>query len=86
MNVGDNMALVKRLDLHGQTIDSARRLLTVTPRTLPKDVEELVIIHGYHGGTAIADMVRSYRNSKIERKILSMNNGETIFVIKQDRD
>ena len=48
---------------------------------MPNDVREVTVLHGFHGGTALRDMVRRYKNPKIERKILGLNQGETIFVI-----
>lgn len=71
------------LDLHGLTSAEARAKLDDTLKTLPKDVGELTVVHGYRGGTALRDMVRRYRNPKIERKVLGLNQGSTIFVIKK---
>lgn len=72
------------IDLHGQTVESARKLLTARLKTLPKGVREVVVVHGYHGGVALQNMVRGYRHFRIERKLLGLNQGETIFLIKQD--
>ncbi len=72
------------IDLHGHTVESARSLITSTLKTLPKDVREVSVIHGYRGGTALRNMVSKYSNAKIERKkILGLNQGVTIFVIKR---
>lgn len=71
------------LDLHGQTVESARKLITQRLKNIPSDTRELHIFHGYHGGTALKDMVRAYKNAKIERKIIGLNQGETIFMIKK---
>lgn len=73
------------IDLHGHTVESARKLITDTLKTLPKDVREISVIHGYHSGQSLRNMVNSYKNSKIERKILGLNQGVTIFVIKKQR-
>ncbi len=70
------------IDLHGQTVESAQRLLTSQLKNLPADVREVCVVHGYHGGTALLEMVRRYKNKKIERKILEFNRGTTIFIIK----
>ena len=53
------MAYKIEIDLHGQTTDSARRLLTQRLKSLPKDVREVHIIHGFHGGTSLQTLVRS---------------------------
>jgi DNA-nicking Smr family endonuclease len=75
------MSYFAEIDLHGQTVDSARKMLTAKLKGLPNDVRELRVIHGYHGGTSLQNFVRSYKNPRIERKILGLNSGETIFVI-----
>lgn len=71
------------IDLHGQTVESARKMLTTTLKNLPSDVREVTVVHGYHGGTALQNMVRCYKNAKIERKFLGLNQGSTIFMIKK---
>ncbi|WP_405354271.1 Smr/MutS family protein [Ruminococcus sp.] len=70
-----------QIDLHGQTVESAGRLLTQRLKQLPNDVREVRILHGYNGGTALRDMVRRYKNPRIERKILGLNQGETTFLL-----
>lgn len=72
-----------KIDLHGHTVDSARKLITDTLRNLPKNVREISVVHGYHSGTALRDMVRKYSNPKIESKVLSLNQGITIFIIRK---
>lgn len=71
------------LDIHNHTVESAKKLITDTLKNLPPDVRELNIIHGYHQGTALRDMVRKFSNKKIERKILGLNQGTTTFIIKK---
>ena len=71
------------IDLHGHTVESATRLLTQRLRSLNKNVTEVAVLHGYNSGTALRDMVRRYKNSKIERKVIGLNQGETIFIIKK---
>lgn len=71
------------IDLHNETRDSGKRRLTAKLNSLPKGTDELVVIHGYHSGTVLRDMVRSFKHPKVERKILGMNQGETIFLIKK---
>lgn len=76
------MAYYTKIDLHGHTAESAKRLLTSRFSQLSNDVREVTVIHGYHGGTKLLETVRHFRHYRIERKILGLNNGETIFVIK----
>lgn len=70
-----------QIDLHGHTVESSRKLLTQSLKNLPSDVREVTVLHGFHGGTALRDMVRRYKNPRIERKILGLNQGETVFII-----
>lgn len=76
------MSVFHSLDLHNHTVESARRLLTDTLRTLPSDTRELEVIHGYHQGTAIREMIRKFKHPRIERKILGLNQGSTILELK----
>lgn len=77
------MSYFMSVDLHGLTKEQARQKLLDTLKTLPRDVRELTVVHGYRGGTALRDMVRSFSHPKVERKILGLNQGETVFVIKK---
>ncbi len=76
------MAYAIEIDLHGHTVESAGKLLNDTLKKLPKDVREVHVIHGYRQGTALRDLVRRFRHPRVERKILGMNQGSTIFLIK----
>ncbi len=78
------MAYSERIDIHGETGESARKKLCEKLKTLPKDTKELVVIHGYHGGHILQDTVRRFKHPKVERKILGLNQGETVFLIKKD--
>lgn len=77
------MPYYDKIDLHGHTVDSARRALTVKLKNISADVRELTVIHGCHGGTALQNLARCYKNSKIERKIIGINDGQTVFILKQ---
>lgn len=70
-----------QIDLHGHTVKSAEKLLTQKLKNLSADVREVSVLHGFHGGTSLRDMVRRYKNPRIERRIIGLNQGETIFVI-----
>ena len=76
------MSYFEELDLHGLSSQTAKSRLDEMIRKLPRDVRELTVIHGYHGGTAIRDMVRRYKNPRVEKKILGLNQGSTVFIIK----
>ena len=76
------MSYSEKIDLHGQTAESAKRLLSARLSQLPNDAAEVTVIHGFHNGTKLLETVRNFKHYRIERKILGFNNGETIFMIK----
>lgn len=77
------MAYSITIDIHGETRQSGRKLLKNKLKSLPKDAREVIVIHGYHQGNTLQQMVRSFKNPMVERKILGLNQGETIFLIKK---
>lgn len=77
------MGYFSEIDLHGMTSAEARKTLDETLKKLPKDVRELTVVHGYRSGTALRDMVRRYKHPKVERKVLGLNQGTTVFIIKK---
>lgn len=77
------MAYSIAIDIHGETRQSGRKLLENKLKSLPKDTREIVVIHGYHQGKTLQQMVRSFKHPMVERKILGLNQGETIFLIKK---
>ena len=54
-------------------------------RRVNSSVYRLRVIHGYHGGTAIRDAVRTrYRNHpKVKRIEIGLNPGETDLVLRE---
>ena len=77
------MGYFEELDLHGHTAASAKQKLDETMKNLPRDTRELTVVHGYRGGTALLELVRRYKHPKIERKILGLNKGSTVLVIRR---
>lgn len=70
------------IDIHGMTAADAKKKLEQAIKTAPKNCE-ITVIHGYHGGTALQNMVRkTLKHKRIKQKILGLNNGETILVIE----
>ena len=77
------MAYSITIDIRGETRQSGRKLLENKLKSLPKDAREVIVIHGYHQGNTLQQMVRSFKHPMVERKILGLNQGETIFLIKK---
>ncbi len=72
----------KTIDIHGMTTIEAKIKLEQIIKTAPKN-SEIIVIHGYHGGQALQNMVRKgLKHKRIKQRILSMNFGETILVIE----
>lgn len=70
------------VDIHNMTELEAQKHLERFLAKLSNDVTEVRVIHGYHGGTALRDMVRNknkLRSKKIYRRKMTMNQGETIL-------
>ena len=70
------------VDIHGMRVREAKEQLERLLARCGSDVHEIVVVHGYHGGRALQDMVRNeLRSPKIKQKILSMNNGQTSLLL-----
>ena len=71
------------VDIHGMRVLQARQELERLISRCGPDVHEIVVIHGYHGGRALQDMVRNeLQSSRIRQKVLSLNNGQTTLLLK----
>ena len=54
------MGPMNEIDLHGTGLfDAKLKIIESTTRAYNSDWNGLVFIHGYHGGTAIRDYIRS---------------------------
>jgi hypothetical protein len=74
----------REVDLHNMSVIEARRYLKMYLNNLPKEVDEIDVIHGFHNGTNLQTFVRKdFGNKRIDRKILGLNNGVTTFMIKK---
>ena len=71
------------VDLHGMEVLEAEAYMNSLLKKLSKDVDEIVVIHGFNNGNRLANWLRKkYSNKKIAQKILTMNNGVTILKIR----
>lgn len=71
------------VDIHGMTVLEAKRELTGLLTRCDKKTHEIDVIHGCHGGTALLNFIRKeFKHPRLEKKILSLNNGMTTLVIK----
>ncbi len=74
---------VMTVDLHGMYEEDAKNLLLNWLDHAPAGVPELRVIHGSNRGTVLRDMVRNdLKHPKIQRKLPSLNPGETRLLLK----
>ena len=76
---------ILELNLHGMTVYQAKIAIDSQLRRAKKGTYRLRLIHGYHGGTALREMIRSeYRHHPgILRVELGLNPGETELVLRE---
>lgn len=74
-----------RLDLHGMTWWQAQRAIDAALRRAGRSVYRLELIHGYHGGSALRDMIRETygRHPKVKRLEIGLNPGTTELVLRE---
>lgn len=72
------------IDIHGMNQFQAKTLINTTLKKVNQNVYMIRIIHGYHGGTILRDMIRKeYRSyPRVLRIELSMNPGITELILK----
>ena len=73
------------LDLHGMNAYQAKTAVDAALRRAKGGTSRLRLIHGYRGGTALRDMLRTaYRSHpKVLRIELGLNPGETDLVLRE---
>ena len=71
------------VNLHQMDCRQAKIWLSEKVTAAPKEIREIEVIHGYHGGTALRDMVRkSFSHPRVKGKVVPLNQGSTILVLK----
>ncbi len=75
----------QEIDVHNMTRTQALAAIDARLRRCSASVYRLKVIHGYHGGTALREAVRShYRNHpKVKRIEVGLNPGETDLVLRE---
>ena len=76
---------ILELDLHGMNAYQAKSAVDAALRRAKGGTYRLRLIHGYRGGTALRDMLRTaYRSHpKVLRIELGLNPGETDLVLRE---
>ena len=75
---------ILELDIHSMTQAQAKIAVDAKLRRAGSGVYRIRIIHGYHGGTALRDVIRlEYAgNPKVKRIELGLNQGVTDLVLR----
>jgi len=78
------MNAFETIDIHGYTKEQAQAAIDAVLKKCKGEVYTLTVIHGYRGGTALRDFVRSHykKHPKVQRIELSLNPGETELILK----
>ena len=73
------------LDLHGKNTYQAKVAVDALLRRTGNGTYRIRLIHGYHGGTALREFLRSEYAShpKVKRLMLSPDGGATELVLRE---
>ena len=72
------------IDLHGMTCYQAQVAIDAALRRAGRSVYRIEVIHGYHSGNALRDMVRRVysRHPRVLRLEVGLNLGATDLVLR----
>lgn len=74
---------IEEVDIHGMYVEDAKRHLERFIVNCDKDVDEILVIHGFNQGQKLKDMVHNKLKSKrIKRKLHTLNKGTTRLILK----
>lgn len=66
---------VIEVDLHGMNVEEAKSCIETKLKAAGKSVYRLRLIHGYHGGTGIKNMIEEEYSYGREPKVLRIEGG-----------
>jgi DNA-nicking Smr family endonuclease len=74
------------VDIHGMKEEEARHQLELLLGRVPPHIREVVVIHGFRGGTVLRDMVRKkLKHPRIRRTFVTLNDGQTTIELKENQ-
>lgn len=74
----------REIDLHGMNVYQARIALDGVLRRAGQDVYRIRVIHGYHGGEALKELVDSYTaHPRVKSVLRSGNPGSAELVLRE---
>lgn len=72
------------VDIHGMTLQEAKRYIELTVMVNNQDIEEIIVIHGYRNGNTLRTFVQNeFESELIERKYLWLNPGITSLILRK---
>lgn len=73
------------LDLHGMSCYQAQIAIDAALRRAGRGTYRIELVHGYHGGSALRDMIRREykKHPKVQRVVLGLNPGVTELVLRE---
>ena len=77
------MGGIVELDLHGRTVYQARVAIDAALRRAGRGTYRIRVIHGFHGGTALRDMIRSEYAGRVLRLETGVDPGVTDLVLRE---
>ncbi|RDU23340.1 Smr/MutS family protein [Anaerosacchariphilus polymeriproducens] len=80
MNTG-----ILEIDIHTMNQFQAKVMIDSSLKKVRADIYRIRIVHGYHGGTVLRDMVRKvYKgHPKVKRIEVGINQGETDLILRE---
>jgi len=72
----------KTIDVHGLTVDMAKREIERFIAQCDSSIKRVIVIHGYQHGDRIREMVQSpngIRSKRVKQKRFNKNQGQTTF-------
>lgn len=74
---------VATVDLHGMRTEDARFRLEHFLTHAPREVKEVMVIHGFNSGTALRDMIRQdFSHPRIKSVLKTLTDGQTRLILK----
>jgi DNA-nicking Smr family endonuclease len=74
---------IVELDLHGKNAYQARVAVDAALRRAGRGTYRIRLIHGYHGGTALRDLVRREYADRVLRLETGVGSGITDLVLRE---
>ena len=70
------------LDLHNMIKEDAKAALIYELGRVDADIKCLVVVHGYHGGTIIKNLVRKEFSHPMIKNKVNLDAARTIYILK----